>query len=349
MAALALLPVLAACGVRLETPAPTEPAPDALEQARARTVDAALELAQAATSAREAVTQGTEPSADPTSLTLVLDDVAAYSVQHAQQLGGTYDSGLPGPTPTPTSTPTSAPTSTTASSGEVLALLADAAATALDDAATVQDGPLARLVASVGAARTDLAQRLATATGQPVPEGISQVPASTTGGATAPTSSAAPTSAASQSPGAASDAPGGLASDDLDALVLAEDQAGYGYEVLAAVLGDDQRDDARAAAADHRERAEQWAVLAGTTGTSADPRRVAYTVPTGLTDPAVAAELARTLPQTLTDTYGSMIARADAGTRGTLLDGLLRSTAEAHAWGAAPVAFPGMPELAVAG
>ncbi|MGN8246341.1 DUF4439 domain-containing protein [Cellulomonas soli] len=340
-AAFALIPVLAACGIRLETPAPTEPAPDTLEQVRARTVEDAQTLALTAAAAREAVAEGTEPGVDPAALTLVLDDVAAHSTQHAQQLGGEYDSGLPDPSPSPTGTP--APT--TATSTEVLALLADAATTALDDARTVEDGPLARLIASVGTSRTGLAQRLAAATGQAVPEGTS------TGGTGTPATTEpgpetdAPSGAPSSTTQAEATAPSGLASEDLDALVLAEDQAGYGFEVLAAVLGDGQRDRARADAADHRARAEQWAVLAGTSGTAADPRRVAYAVPPALTDPAVAAELARTLQTTLASTYATLVARADAGSRDTLVEGLLRATADAATWGAPVVAFPGMPEL----
>lgn len=336
---------LSACGVRLETPAPVEPSPDAVEQVRARTVDDALALADAAGAAQASLATGADAGADPAAVTALLDEVSATSGLHAQELGGVYDSGLPQPTDSPTSP---APTTTTWTPAQVLALLVDGAATARRDAETVEDGPLARLVGSVGVARSELASRVSAAAGLPLPEAtVSTVSTADADGT--PTASAAPTTTPSVGPDDdAGGVPAGLASSDLSALVVAEDQAGYSFEVVAAVLAGDQRTQAQTAAAVHRARAEDWAVLAGTTGTVNDPRRVAYAVPAGIDDPAVATGLARDVQTTLADTYATMVARAEAGSRAALLDGLLAGTTDARTWGAAPVPFPGMPELAAA-
>src|SRR5659263_452359 len=150
VAVLAVTTALAGCGIRLETPAPTAPAPDATEIVRSRSVDDALELAAGARAA------GTAANAV---VLAVLAQVADFSDQHAVELGGVYDSGLATPTPgtpTPTAGSTSAP-----DPGQVLALLATADRTAAADAGVVADGELARLLASIAASRARLVAHLA--------------------------------------------------------------------------------------------------------------------------------------------------------------------------------------------
>ncbi|GCD20039.1 DUF4439 domain-containing protein [Cellulomonas algicola] len=328
--------LLTGCGLRLETPPPVEPSPDAVEHVRGRTVDDALGLAQDARTLLDAA------PAEP--VAAVLADVAAFGELHAEQLGGVYDSGLPEPTPSASPSSTTASPAPTAES--VLAELAEDAATALADADAVPDGPLARLVGSVATARTDLAGRLATALGLPAPEialraGVDGTPE---GGADQP-----PTPSATPTPGSAADeapAPAGLDRADLDALTLAHDEAGYALEVVAAKLEGDPRTLARQTAAGHRDAAERWATSAGTAGQLDDPRRVAYALPAGLDDPTVAAGVARGAESAVADTYATLVASADAGARAELLTGLADATRQARAWGATPVAFPGMPELA---
>ncbi|MGY4646054.1 DUF4439 domain-containing protein [Cellulomonas sp. URHB0016] len=305
---------LAGCGVRLETPAPTEPAPDAVEQVRGRTVDDALRLQADATALLGA--------APADAVTAVLTDVAAFSAAHAEQLGGEYESGLP--VPTTTTTASSAPPAT------VETLLSDLSATASSaaaDADGVPDGDLARLVASVATARSELTARLSAATALPVP----QEPADATGDAAADT--AAPT------PG-----PDGPTAADLDTLALVHDQAGFGFEVVAAKLSGDQRGAAEAAADQHRGQSAQWARAAGSAGTPQDPRRAAYALPSGMEDPAVAQATARSLETSVGNVYATLVARVPAGSRAPYVDGLRRATVAARAWGAAPVAFPGLPE-----
>ncbi|MDC7123505.1 ferritin-like domain-containing protein [Cellulomonas fimi] len=332
----AVATLLTGCGLRLETPPPVEPSPDAVEQVRGRTVDDALGLAQDARTLLD--TAPAEPVA------AVLSDVAAFGELHAEQLGGVYDSGLP--EPTPSASPTSTPDAPAPTAESVLAELAEDAATALADADSVPDGPLARLVGSVATSRTDLAGRLATALGLPAPEialradGTSSLEDGTDG---PPTPSATPTAGATTGE---DPAPAGLDRADLHALTLAHDEAGYALEVVAAKLDGDARTLARQAAAAHRDAATRWATAAGTAGQLDDPRRVAYALPAGLDDPTVATGVARGAESAVADTYATLVASADAGARAELLTGLADATRQARAWGATPVAFPGMPELA---
>jgi hypothetical protein len=305
---------LSGCGLRLETPPPEPLVPDAVELVRSRTVEDALALADGARSLTDARVAAATPD---DALTPVLADVAAFSTAHAEQLGGVYDSGLAGPTPTPSPT-TSAPVPDPAA---LLTLLTTAADTARTDADEVEGGELARLLASVATARTSLRDRLGAATGTPAPEPADPAP----------------------SP-AASVELGPLPADTYADLVVAEDEVGYAYEVIAAKLTGDARATAQADAAAHRARAEAWAREAGTDGTGIDPRRTAYALPDGIDDPAVAVELGRTLELRLTVAYASAVAVAPAGARTAVLDALGTADAESAAQGAAAVPFPGLPE-----
>ncbi|MDM7832718.1 DUF4439 domain-containing protein [Cellulomonas edaphi] len=305
--------LLGACSVRLEGPPQVEPSPGAVEQVRARTLADAAALEDAARAALA--------TAPPATVAAVLDDVADFSEQHALQLGPAYDSGL---SPSPTATP--APV--VAEPADVLAELADATRTALIDADSTDDADLARLVASIGTAREQLTRRLARATGVRSP-------------AVQPVRASEPV----PSPAASDPAPG-PAAEDLAALVVAHDQAGYAYEVIAAKQPGAVRDKARAAAAAHRDQAQRWAVVAGTAQSADDPRRVAYDVPDGLGSTATARRLAVSLESAVAEANATLVGRTPAGERATFVDGLRAATSAARPWGAAPVAFPGLPERA---
>jgi len=313
---------LGGCGVRLETPPPAEPSPDAIEQVRGRTVDDALELATAATALSAA--------AGDENVRAVLDDVAAFSSRHAEELGGVYDSGLPDATPsaTPTATPSAVTDVTT-----LLTDLVDDASQAARDADAVPDPALARLVASIGVARDALADRLAAATGQARPEA--------TADAGQDDATAEPTSAAPEPDSTTTPAPHSAA-----ALALAHDEAAWTFTVLAARTGDDRRAALLAEAERHRAASDAWARTAGVVGRPTDPRRSAYALPAALDDPAVADALPRTLEQAVADASANAVAGADAGDRADALTSLRTATAAASAWGAAAVAFPGIPDLA---
>ncbi|WP_019137516.1 DUF4439 domain-containing protein [Cellulomonas massiliensis] len=334
------LALVAGCGVRLETPSPALPSPGLDEQVRARAVADAQQLEAGATSLLAST-----PADSP--VHAVLDDVAAFSGRHVEELGGTWDPGVEGATPTPTAG--AEPAASPADSAAVLALLVPATEHALADADAAGDGPLARLLAAVATSRAELARRLATAAGLDVPD-VAAVPEPGTSADLAParepgeedddgddasgTPEPSPTATAA-----------GLLEGQLDPLVLAHDQAGYGYEVLAARWTGAARERAAAAATRHRGLAQAWAQVAGVDGTADDPRRVAYTLPVLDTSKQKRA-LARTLEAAVADATSVLVAEANPGTRAVLLDGLRRATADAAGWGAAAVAFPGMPELA---
>ncbi len=327
LGALAVVLAVTGCDLRLEGAAPSAPSPGPVEQVRERTVGDALALSAEAGAARS----GADGAA-----AAVLDDVVAFSTAQADQLGGTYRSGLPEPTATTT------PVTVTATPQDVLGALRSDAATAFADAAVAPDGGLARLVASVGVARDALASRLAVALGQPAGTGSPAPVASGTPVATPPTTPATPVP---QGSAAASDLPSGLTASDVAPLVLALDQAGFGLEVVAAKLTGDGRTSAETSAAEHRAAAESWALRAGIAGTGADPRRAAYAVPAGADDPAGARALAANLDSGVADAASTAIVHAAAGARGELIDELRTAAADAVAWGAAPQAFPGVPNL----
>ncbi|PVU81848.1 hypothetical protein DDP54_01095, partial [Cellulomonas sp. WB94] len=237
------------------------------------------------------------------------------------------------------STPPPAEPTSVPDAGQVLALLATADRTAAADAADVPGGSLARLLASIAASRAGLEAQLAAALGVPAPDAGSPAVATPADAATpgSPTSTAgAPSPAAPQ--------PADVPSTDRIGIVAAEDQAGYGYEVLAAKLDDPSRSAARAAAAVHRARAETWAQAWALDGTTSDPRRATYALPAGLDDPATALALAQSLEVGLTTTYASAVADSARASRPELVAALLAASADAAAWGAPTTAFPGLPE-----
>lgn len=339
----------AGCGVRLDTPPPTEPSPDTVEVLRSGAVDDALAVAALVADVTPRVT-------DPTALA-VLGEAATFAEQHVDALGGVYDSGLedpaepegdvaggagtgpagtdasgtgtavpgtdgtmsdPGTTGTSTGTSTDAagtPAPGTATTDDVVTALVGAAERTGTAADASPDARLARLLASVAASEHVSAQRLAAATGSTAAAGLTEPPP-------------------------VDEAPGGVGAADLATLVEAEDAAGYGYEVRAAQSEGDVRTAAVARAAEHRARAQGWALAAGTDGTPQDPRRVAYALPDG-TD---AAALARQLESGLAQTYASLVAAAAPTSRAEAVALLADAWASAVAWGEAPVAFPGLPE-----
>lgn len=336
-AALAVVLTLAGCGLRLETPAPTEPTPDAVEQVRRRTVDDALALAGSAAALAAQAQEGSV-------LQGVLADVETFSTAHAQELGGVYDSGLPRPTASATPTPTA---QLAGDVGELLGDLVQDAATAAGDADTVTDAPLARLVAAVGVSRDVLADRLAAASGTTLPE------AGQPGGiAPAPQEDASPTSgpAATDSPAAGQEAtaPGesaGTPPAGAGDLALAHDEAAWTLTVLAARSDEAGRPALLASAAAHRSASDTWARLAGVLGQPTDPRRSSYALPAAIDDPTVAGALPRTVEQAVAEASARVVAGAAPGARGDAIVSLRVATRAAAAWGAAPVPFPGMPEL----
>ncbi len=285
--------------------------PDTVEVLRSGAVDDALGVAALVADVTPRVT-------DPAALA-VLGEAAAFADRHVDALGGVYDSGLEHPrsrerrrlrhhrdrhpgagTTTPGTDGTASdpgaagtgadaagtdaagtPAPGTATTDDVVTALVGAAERTGAAADASPDARLARLLASVAASEHVSAQRLAAATGSTVAAGPDEPPP-------------------------VDEAPGGVGAADLATLVESEDAAGYGYEVRAAQSEGDVRTAAVARAAQHRARAQGWALAAGTDGTPQDPRRVAYALPDD-TDPAA---FARHVESGLARTYASLVAAA---------------------------------------
>ncbi|WP_236090748.1 DUF4439 domain-containing protein [Antribacter soli] len=335
--ALAVALLLGGCGVRLETPPPGEPAPDAVEVVRRTAVADALLVSQQADAA--ALVAGTAPE-----VVAELTQISDFSDAQVAQLGGEYDSGLSDVLGDGTPTP-SASAPAVAAPADVVVSLMDAAGRSRSAADTTADGPLARLLASIAASQTLSASRLAGLTGTegpapadpviPVPPEVDEP----TADATEP--EAAASDAASGEPTPADVAPGGLSAEQLSGIVLAEDTAGYALELRAALADGALRDMAVARAAVHRARAEAWAELAGTAGTDQDPRRVAYVVPGA---EVTTEALAQQLEDGLASGYATLVGVAEPGTRRVLITLLAEATTAGTTWGTPLTAFPGLPE-----
>jgi len=324
--------ILSGCGVRLETPPPTEPVPDAVETVRRTAVADALRVAEQA----EAAAGADGVKAD---VVVELEEISSATTEQAQQLGGEYDSGLgdiladrSGASPS-ASTPKDTPRA-------VVTSLVDAATRTRAAADQTQDGPLGRLLASISASQTRYAANLAHLTGSDVPDPpLTQIPEPSESGQE-PTDDET-----SETPGAAASGsavvPGGLSAEDMSALVLAEDMAGYALEVRAAQANGDVRTRAHQRSREHRARAQSWALVAGIDSTDQDPRRVAYALPGQDT---TTTDLARDLEADLAQNYASLVGVAEPGTRAVLVALLTDSTLAGAGWGAPAVPFPGLPE-----
>ncbi|MFJ2300508.1 DUF4439 domain-containing protein [Oerskovia paurometabola] len=312
---LALL-VLAGCGLRLETPPPTEPVPDAQETLRRVAVEGALLVGDLADAAAATSTGLDQAALD------ALTSTSTSADEHVTQLGGVYDSGLPEPDQdgdAPTSGATDAPTGpTTATPAEVVDALATSATALRGTADQSEDGAFARLVASVAASQDASARQVAATTGTALPDSLV-----TPAGLLVPEA-----------------APSGLSATDLSTIIEAEDAAGYAFELRAALADGELRDAALGRAVLHRARAEAWAQAAGTAGGPQDPRRVAYTVPPDVPTPELAAQLETLLAQS----YAALTGEAGTGTRLPLVDLLVEANLAAIGWGAPVSAFPGLPE-----
>lgn len=344
--------VLGGCGIRLESPAIPELAPDADEISRQAMVADAIAIRDEATEALLTV-----PADSPAGV--ALQQVADFAVLHVDALGGEYVSGLShtsgsGESETDASTQTSVDPDTLteepsddpsavadelpegalpaeeppvpATSSTVVSLLAQSSSRARGSLATPLDGPLARLYVSIAASQVESARTLAAAAGVEfvLPE---------TFGTALPTA-----------------LPANLSTSDLMTLVRSEDSAGYAYEVAAARLPAESRTLSLARAAAHRERGQEWAELASVAETTTDPRQVAYDLPDGadggppLSGVEVIVPFAAEVESTLTVTYTTLAGEVAPEERAILLDLVVDSHAAARAFSAPLVAFPGMPE-----
>ncbi len=336
--------LLSGCaGLRAETPSPTMPSADPVEQVRQRQAVTSTEIAAAASS----VAAGSTDDA----LIAVLDDIANAATLHVDALGGvwepftasptasgdvepqTHSTDSPVHTPTATGTdtgvePTEPESETSAPAADVtedvsptqlLELLTEEASVARADASAVDDGPLARLVASIAIERSLAADQLAEVAAIDPPQNN-------------------PVSEPVQ-------IPTGLSAAALAPAITSEDALGQAWEIVAARSSGAQRSQASALAARHRTAARDWAVAADVAGSGLDPRHAAYDLPAQILDPGVdTAERLGTLvalERELTGVWLDLSASAAPDTRATLIDAAAAAAhTAAHLTGQVP-ALPG--------
>ena len=368
--ALALTVSLAGCGVRLETPPPAEPVPTAFEQVRRTAVSDALRVVDLANAAAQypGISASTQAQ---------LQEVIDFSMEHVYALGGVYESGIepdddvlvPAPEPPPIE----------ADPAKVVSALGDAAGRNRAAADSIASGELARLLASIGASQLTVATSLASVAAVPPP--VTTIPVvpiviDQPGDATA---SPYPTADGEQAgppddgtepthhdvevavivPGESEAvAPSGLTVSDFNALILGDDAARFALEVRAAKVAGEHRSRLLERSAIHGTRALAWAHLAGFVGSQQDPRLGVYSVPREtynltLSGDALAAAraafdagLIRDLQAALSINFASAVGIAAPTTRAVLIELLAEADLTRLEWGGAPVAFPGLPELA---
>lgn len=312
-ALVAVVLAVAGCGVRLETPPPTEPAPDALEVARRAAVTDALAVSDLALSALADL-----PEDDP--VRTRLDAIVDASAVHVERLGGVYDPGLEdlaaGPGPSADPTDDGAP----ADVQDVVDRLVQSYSRTRGTLENTPDGGLARLTASIAVSHLLSAESLARAADLDPPE---------VEGSEEPVPDAVPE---------------GVAVSVLLPVLRGEDAAGYTYEVLASRLADEERAAALARAAVHRARGQAWAVALQVDGSTQDPRRVAYDLPDGLLADEPDLTGVQQIELTLVDSYTTLVGRAAPAERAPYLDLVVDTYRAALTWGAAQQVLPGMPE-----
>lgn len=328
--------LLSGCGLRLETPPPAEPTPDAAEQSRRDGVELAGGIE---TTARAAAAEDTPPA-----VAALLLEIADAAAEHSRQLGGAYVSGLGTTEPEPegagpddgapgaapgtgdaaqddTAQDDIAPSGGSATPDDVLESLVEGYRQTRESLPEVPDPGLARLRASMAVGYLDLSRRLAVELTLPVPDpgGEQLLP---------------PTVPAVE----------GIPAGTVAELIVAEDAAGYGYEVVAARSTDPDRAAATQRARTHRDRAQAWLDLAsgGSGSTVADPRRAAYALPDDLPAEGADRVLAQRLETRLAQNHAALLGSVAAEDRLVTLDLLADAWLAARSWGAAGTALPGL-------
>lgn len=301
---------LSACGLRLETPPPAAPAPDAVETVRQRATADALALAVLA----EHATDPGLPSAAR---------VAEVAALHAEALGGPYTWEPPAADDAPASPEAPADEAEDVTPARLAQALEETAASARADAATVPDPGMARLLGSISASRLLAADAVRREGGE---------------SATEPAEPFTPPE----------ELPDGVAGSVVTALVQSEDALGLAWEVVAARTAAEARAPAAARATAHRDRALRWAEAADLVGTGLDPRRAAYDLPPALlttSDDVGALEgEAAALERELATSYASLVAVAPPEQRAPFVDALLDTARAGWPAGSLLPALPGMPE-----
>lgn len=315
--------MLSACDLRMETDPIVYPSPDATTVARNSLADASAAVLEAATEAGGAA-----------------DDVAtgagATAQSHLDALGGVYVT-YPGVTPSPSPGVTPAPRPTLAEAIDSARLVAEDVAATSDDPDLVAlarsmdlDWALRELWAARSAANeaeaaaAAEAEAAALASASPAPSISEPAPLpGDAGDAFFPLADGSTADAAGFAPGAAT----ALAQDQLSALALAEDEARFAYETLAAQEFGPRRDDALTRSRLHAERSDALAALL-----DADPRTPLYQLrDANLLDSNARRELEKSLEIDLGARYAALLDGSSADDAAWLLNACFDAYARAMA------------------
>jgi len=292
-----LLVVLALAGCGVRAQTPPPPLPEPGPSEVAR---------QETALAARRLAEGARLLADATvdeRLYAVLEQLSLDAEAHLAALGGVHEDG-PAEEDDEEAPPVPTP-------DELLAELTGSADAALRAAVSLEDGALAQLLVVVAGSRLLAAEDLARRAGLERPR---------------PAVLDAPTVR-----------PEGVPGSRLAAMALAEDQARFGLELLAARSEGDRRERAAREAARHERASQAWADLAGS-----DPRRIAYALEGADAPEADLRMLAARLESALVTGYAALVPEAAPGSRAELAALHLRAARAARGWGASLGPLPGL-------
>jgi hypothetical protein len=135
----------------------------------------------------------------------------------------------------------------------------------------------------------------------------------------------------------------------LQAALVAEQAAIYGYGVVGSHLGGTRGITAAADWTAHRVTADKLIAMLRARGVTPAPAAVAYQLPHKVTTTAQALALALTLEEQVTSAYLGLVALSEESLRILGARQLRAAALRAAAWRGRTVAFPGLPASALAG
>ena len=310
--------LLAGCAIRAETPPPEAPTPGPLEVVRQDAALASADLAEIAGVAAAETLDERRFAA--------LERIRLDAEAHVEALGGVYsveEGGVLEDDPLEEDEIVDDETSEDGTvddepvnPADLVVALTTQAAAARSAADRVDDAGLARLLVVVATARLLAADSLARNIDADRPQlDEGRPPASL---------------------------PTGPTISDVAAIVVAEDQAAFALELVAARSADRVRDRARSTAQRHRATSDAWAKLAGLDDPGLDPRSVSYALDGALDTEESRAELAARVERALVTGYASLVARSEPGHRAALAVLHTLASVSARRWGHPPGALPGL-------
>lgn len=176
-----------------------------------------------------------------------------------------------------------------------------------------------------------------TGTSSPGSQPITQTTAPPTGATTAPEPLASPVSPATTRPSAAE-------LEALTAAVQAEQAALYGYGIVGGQVRPARRTLVRQRLTWHAARRDELAAQLSAAGHKVPAGPAAYDLPFAVNSDSSARRLAGHLEQGVAAAWADLVAATTGTARITAAQALSSCASAAWGWGAAPLAFPGLPE-----